>query len=765
MSCIKFKTGDVIGFAVDYHSANQATIYVYKNGVFESEFLVDTTSSAPLIPTVSYKNADQSSVTFLTYEEVLEESVPFGFTVLEADVETGFGTEYISDLGYIDPNPASTAPIEYTDVVADLPVFKRSITVGFNTTSNQTFGDINIINNHGEYDSWLSRSWNGRDVRMYYGEKGWTRENFRLITTAIAHELTSPNETSLTLKIRDTSVLLTLPIKMSNYPQGHPQEGQEIPLCYGKCFQITPVLVDGTLQKYQVHDGRISGIRAVYDNGYELDEDQYSFDWQEGTFILNQAPSGTVTCDVWGSLHPDMSGDGLNSCGFSIFDSSYRISEHHILSTGSAISTQALTSTGSQYAYSSHSKLKKFYGKYTLNFKVDTGYASAGIVGDSIWVGVSNAYSTIGEISGTGSFAVCSNGDIKVDGTLYTAGTFTPPNDVTTINLPFGVGDMITFLTDFDSNNLYVSIAGSNFFMLAQGNAHEGYISTSIKNGFSVEVDATHTLRPAQIGYEDCWDIASTTPNFQPTIAQIIFDILSKKSELNSSDFDLESFYKFDSKYGQSVGLYIDSADTVGDIIATLLNSCGGYWTFNKQGKVSLGYLVDPSEQSPTKDILIVEDDIREGQLILKSRMLPYSSINVGYLKYYTTQDKDGIAGGVKENDPTFAENLGKSYRYSLVEDTTTATYHKLSQANTQWDTLIESKSQAEDLAEEKLVLFSKIRDTYSIEVGRILDNVNIGDIIQVQVSRYGFQNTKNVLVTGISESHNPEKTVLEVWL
>ncbi|HBL27522.1 MAG TPA: hypothetical protein DD490_11860 [Acidobacteria bacterium] len=79
-------------------------------------------------------------------------------------------------------------------------------------------------------------------------------------------------------------------------------EGRPKPLCFGKCLNVAPVQAHPSLLLYQVHDGPIQGIDAVYNRGVALGAAQYTVDLLRGTFTLLQAPGdgGVITADVRG---------------------------------------------------------------------------------------------------------------------------------------------------------------------------------------------------------------------------------------------------------------------------------------------------------------------------------------------------------------------------------------------------------------------------------------------------------------------------------
>jgi len=91
------------------------------------------------------------------------------------------------------------------------------------------------------------------------------------------------------------------------------------PLVFGKVRNITPVLLDPVDLVYQVHDGAINDVTAVYDRGVPLTKvttspglGEYLVSAGNGTFQLGGAPAGEVTCDVTGQM-------GLSNLWWSVF--------------------------------------------------------------------------------------------------------------------------------------------------------------------------------------------------------------------------------------------------------------------------------------------------------------------------------------------------------------------------------------------------------------------------------------------------------------
>lgn len=206
-------------------------------------------------------------------------------------------TEYMSTRGHITKPTDSPANTEYEDVVTAFPVFRRSMSEAFNGKTQQSFGDIEIVNDGGERDTWLDRSWNGRGLVLKFGDPEWDYADFRTILDGVSAELTVKNLSTLVLKIRDKGIYLEKELQETVFSTGVSTD-LPIPICYGEMKKIAPVLEDGATHKYKIHDGAISSIDAVYDQGVSIG---FTPDLATGSFTLATQPAGQITADVKGA--------------------------------------------------------------------------------------------------------------------------------------------------------------------------------------------------------------------------------------------------------------------------------------------------------------------------------------------------------------------------------------------------------------------------------------------------------------------------------
>lgn len=77
-------------------------------------------------------------------------------------------------------------------------------------------------------------------------------------------------------------------------------DGKRKPFAIGDCKNIKPVLIDKTARKYLVHDTDIAdynGVSTVYAKGVSV---AFTEQLAAGTFTLDSAQTGTITCDAGG---------------------------------------------------------------------------------------------------------------------------------------------------------------------------------------------------------------------------------------------------------------------------------------------------------------------------------------------------------------------------------------------------------------------------------------------------------------------------------
>lgn len=169
------------------------------------------------------------------------------------------------------------------------------------------FGELILTNADGGLDDFATYAWDGRSVEVKVGEDGAEYQYYFTIFTG----------QSRTVEFDDLFIRVILRDDQNDFDIDYPETlyagtggnegsaelaGQAKPHCYGQVHNIEPVLVDATNYVYQVHDGAIQAIDAVYDAGVLLTlTTDYTVDLSNGRFTLVSAPNGVITADVKGS--------------------------------------------------------------------------------------------------------------------------------------------------------------------------------------------------------------------------------------------------------------------------------------------------------------------------------------------------------------------------------------------------------------------------------------------------------------------------------
>ena len=202
-------------------------------------------------------------------------------------------THYLSTKEYID----SVAGRIYEPIVnADsVQLIER---MSLDGAPSMSFGDVEIHNMDGSLDSWLSDIWVNKSITILVGDIRWLRSDFVTIFSGTIDDIDSRSAETLNIKIRDKLQRLNTPMSETKLSGTSINKNELIPLCFGECFNVTPLLSNPATLEYKVHDGPIEEIIEVRDNGVPVAS---SKTLTQGRFTLSAQPFGQVTCSVQGS--------------------------------------------------------------------------------------------------------------------------------------------------------------------------------------------------------------------------------------------------------------------------------------------------------------------------------------------------------------------------------------------------------------------------------------------------------------------------------
>ncbi len=138
-------------------------------------------------------------------------------------------------------------------------------------------GEIELANPDGGLDDLVGNfSIAGREVVVLLGPERGTSQDFRVVAQLFGAGFETDLNT-VRVKVQSTQSLLTASVHQRTYTgaggiDGDPELAEtRVPVCYGECFNVTPLLFNRDQWIYVVHDGPILAVDALKERGLPLD--------------------------------------------------------------------------------------------------------------------------------------------------------------------------------------------------------------------------------------------------------------------------------------------------------------------------------------------------------------------------------------------------------------------------------------------------------------------------------------------------------------
>jgi len=253
----------------------------------------------------------------LNYQTWLESSKEIRILLVQVSVLVN----NIEETKYLSTHSVTVGGNQY------LPLIKNSVNIdeslSLDYSASISFGDVELVNNAGELDVWLTYVCKNRSLKVYYGglpvpgTAVTLADNFELVFDGVCVDIDAKSRQTLNLKIRDKLEKLNTPVSeelIGNYYKGQVvSESVTInqnrnllkPLVYGEVHNISPVLTDPTELEFMVAAGPVERIIEVLDNGVPV---SFTTVQQSGTpylapgsFRVLTTPRGTCTASVQGT--------------------------------------------------------------------------------------------------------------------------------------------------------------------------------------------------------------------------------------------------------------------------------------------------------------------------------------------------------------------------------------------------------------------------------------------------------------------------------
>ena len=210
-------------------------------------------------------------------------------------------TRFISSWPYV-TGPADFPPnVEYLPLATGGLAFTEQVSL--TGEAGLSGGDIELDNADGALDGWLADVWCNRPIKAWAGDPAWPRSDFRLIFDGIVADIGSSSRETLNLSLRDKLQRLDTPIAEAKLGGTSPNKDATLPIPFGECHNVTPMLTDPVTLEYGFL-GAVESSFEVRTNGKPI---AVALNDQAGRFNLTTDPfSTTITVSVQGARVADM---------------------------------------------------------------------------------------------------------------------------------------------------------------------------------------------------------------------------------------------------------------------------------------------------------------------------------------------------------------------------------------------------------------------------------------------------------------------------
>lgn len=203
---------------------------------------------------------------------------------------------YLSSRNYTTAAADAPAHTAYLACIAGGVSFSEELSL--DGAPSISYGDLEIHNASGERDGWLDYVWANRAIAIYIGDPRWPRADFRKVFGGIVGDIAMRSPQVLNLKLLDKLQRLNAPISEALLGGATDNKDRLIPLTFGECHNVEPLLTSPATLVYKYHGGAVERLIEVRDNGAPITS--YTSSLSTGQITLTAAPVGQITASVQG---------------------------------------------------------------------------------------------------------------------------------------------------------------------------------------------------------------------------------------------------------------------------------------------------------------------------------------------------------------------------------------------------------------------------------------------------------------------------------
>jgi hypothetical protein len=250
--------------------------------------------------------------------------------------------------------------------------------------------------------------------------------------------------------------------------------------------------------------------------------------------------------------------------------------------------------------------------------------------------------------------------------------------------------------------------------------------------------------------------INPSTDLFADTIGQIIYSLIRVFVEWEDADFDLLSFDAFDIAIPYTIGLVIDSLESITSIIDTLLTGIPTLYSITIAGKFYIQELVLPSGipvLSITNEQIMDLPEFNQLPDITKRVYLEYD-------KNYTTNTSKDLSG-VSQERLAWLKRGNRSI--SRKDDSILVNYPMASDLGP-LETVLNLRADAGALADKLLALYQVPHETVNVQIGLQSVQLDIGDVVMITRDTFGQDAGQLYMVQGVSINFTDKQSTVTLW-
>jgi hypothetical protein len=660
--------------------------------------------------------------------------------LVEVDVKTAGGstvTRYLSNKGYVTGSSDTPANTLYASRIVGGIKFTQSISI--DGSVSLSFGDIELTNVDGGIDDWLDDFWSNRSIKIFVGDMSWSRADFRQVFSGITTGIDTRKRDRINIKLSDKLQRLNTPVSEAKIGGSGPNADNLIPLCFGECHNVSPVLIDATVNEYQVHNGPIEDIIEVRDNGVPVAFTKFL---TIGKFRLTNTPVGVVTASVQGGVY------NTNLALYSVaFEATGWARAGLNAPATTATTPPAGVSAARTITASSTSSVEHYFQRAFTPIAAGTTYCASiyvkpsantwvrlNVFGGSNWYGVDVNLATgesASQVSGglglvvSAGAALCDSGWYRV----WVSGFPDTSSTTYTMRVSAATGLNGTVFSAANTTTALLVVAGAQF-------EYGSFPSTYRETGASVV-------------------------NLYPTTAAEIVKVLAttygSSNKFAVTDLDVASLLSFDSSNKQPLGVYLSDRSNVLDVCNRLTDSLGSRIIVSPDGLVSIVKLQLPATATGTT---VTATDMLDRSLEITQMVNVVASVKVGYCKNWTVQDN--LQTGIPSNH---ADLYGDEWLTVTRTDSTAAANYNLYTDPTMEETLLLTAADAITEANRRLAIFATQRKVMRYTGFYHLIQERVGSFQTIQHSRFGLASGKTGIITSVSMDWMSPKVEIEVLI